>query len=244
VTPRQKIIFDVESGNVSIRSHAGHMLEFSWHLLSGNKKYVTVKTLSSTNAVFVTAKVRNSHFGPGTSIQIDASVPDASRLELETAGGSIGVAAHDGPMTMQASGGNVAVDAARGPMEVTVSGGSLRVGRAAAGLRASVTGGSASVGSSSGKVDIGVTGGTASVVDDDAAPQVSLGSTGGSATLAVPRQARFHLHAEATGGFVQIAPVFLGGASVTTNPFDGTVHGGGGSVQLNATGGSVSLVPN
>src|SRR4051794_17164708 len=134
VAPEQKVVFNIQSGNILITSHATQTLEFSWHLLSGDEEKVTVETSTSADAATVTAKVRSDNYGPGTSLAIEAAVPDVSRLEVEAAGGSIGIAAHNGPVVARASGGNVTLGAAGGPPDVTVNGGNLPVGRAPAGV--------------------------------------------------------------------------------------------------------------
>jgi DUF4097 and DUF4098 domain-containing protein YvlB len=143
---------------------------------------------------------------------------------VKTSGGGINVAAGSGSFDGATAGGPVAVKDFRGPVQVKTGGGGITVENVA------------------GKVEGKTAGGP--IAASFAAPladEVKLATTGGGVTLRVPENSAFDLDASSSGGNVSSDLSVDTEGKPSRSRLKGPVNGGGKSVVLHTTGGSIQV---
>lgn len=145
-------------------------------------------------------------------------------LKLSTSGGSISVNSGVGTLNGSTSGGGITVKDFSGETTVHTSGGSITLENLASALSASTSGGSV----------------YARLPHWEGAP-VKLSTSGGSIEVQMPAQTAFNLDAETSGGGVRSElPVVVTG-KVQRESLKGPVNGGGNTVHLRTSGGSINV---
>lgn len=238
----------VESGKVVVRSRHPSRIGFSWGFNNRNEaKYVvTVPTRFD-------AQLRTS----GGSV----SVRDLTgEVKAETSGGSLRFAHLRGPVTGDTSGGSIQAEDCEGKVRIHTSGGGITVATGAGSLEGSTSGGSVTAKDFRGPVHVSTSGGSVTVenvtgpIDGStsggsihaslSAPitdTVRLSTSGGGITLQVPASSAFDLDAETSaGGVSSDLPVTMQG-KLERSRLKGTVNGGGKSVFLRTSAGSIRV---
>jgi len=145
-------------------------------------------------------------------------------LKVRTSGGDIEVAGGSGSVNGETSGGRVTVKDFHGPARVGSSGGGITLENVAGKVDGSTSGGSISARFSSPPSD-----------------EVKLKTSGGGVTLHVPENSAFNLDASTSGGSVASElPVTVVG-KIARGHLKGPVNGGGKSVVLHTSGGSIHV---
>ena len=146
------------------------------------------------------------------------------KLKIHTSGGGIDVSGGSGSLDGHTSGGSVTIEAFNGDAHVGTSGGDLTIENVI------------------GKVEGSTSGGSVSAVLPAPLPgDVELSTSGGDVTVAVPADAAFDLNASTSAGRVSTdLPVTVVG-KVARDRLKGTVNGGGKSVVLRSSAGSIRL---
>jgi hypothetical protein len=148
----------------------------------------------------------------------------AGDLKIHTSGGGIDVSGGSGTLDGHTSGGSVTVKAFKGDAHVGTSGGGLTVENVVGQVEGSTSGGSVSA-----------------VLPSPLAGDVKLSTSAGGVTLVVPADAAFDLDTATTAGQVSSdLPVTVVG-KVERDHLVGTVNGGGKSVVLRSSAGSIHL---
>jgi hypothetical protein len=146
------------------------------------------------------------------------------KLKINTSGGGIDVAGGSGSLDGDTSGGSVSVKEFHGPMRVETSGGGITIYGATAKVEGSTSGGSINA-----------------VLAKPVTDMVKLETSGGGITLRVAGDAAFDLDAETSAGTVSSdLPVVCVGKRVNDR-LKGPVNGGGKTVWLRSSAGSIRV---
>ncbi len=186
------------------------------------------------------------------------SVPRDYRLNVQTSGGSIdvrnltaavkgrtsggGISVQDvtGAVDMRTSGGGIDGNRLEGPTELETSGGGIDLTDCTGNLDVHTSGGSIRVHGVDGRI-VATTSGGSIYVEAHANRGASLITSGGSVTLLLPADAHATLDAETSGGGVRVDFPLTSTTIVTRTHVRGAINGGGDSVALHTSGGSVHV---
>lgn len=191
--------------------------------------------------------------------RVRVRVPREYSLEAETKGGKIQIDALAGEVSAQTSGGPIELDGARGNVELRTSGGHIRVGDVTGELEARTSGGSIRVSEVIGDVDLETSGGGIDIYDVSGRvqartsggsisvrftgdPEGELRTSGGGITAEVPRDARFDLEAETSGGRIKVEPELRMRGEIDSRRVQGEINGGGSNLELRTSGGNVRVL--
>ena len=159
-----------------------------------------------------------------------------------TSGGGIHVTDCEGKLKIHTSGGGIDVSGGSGSLDGHSSGGSVRVEAFKGDARVGTSGGGLTIENVIGQVEGSTSGGSVSAVLPSPLPgDVKLSASGGGVTVVVPADAAFELDAWTSAGRVSSdVPVTVVG-EVARHGLKGTVNGGGKSVVLRSSAGSIRL---
>ena len=163
--------------------------------------------------------------------QVTASAGSGT-IEVEKAGGGLSAKTGSGSVRVREVRGTADVSTGSGSVEVTQSAaGEVRVSASSGGVRLQGVQGPLHVTSSSGSV----------FVQGMPSGEWQVSSSSGSVTLAVPETAAFDLDAQTTSGSIDTRhPVTVAG-TIGRHRIAGKVRGGGPSVRLRASSGSIRI---
>jgi hypothetical protein len=147
-------------------------------------------------------------------------------IDAETSGGGISLRSGGGAVDLSTSGGGITTGRLAGPAELSTSGGSIRVESAENTLQASTSGGS-------------VRASLAGAIKGDC----TIRTSGGSIRVTVDPKAAFNLEAGTSGGGVEAdgLTITIGRGGLHRNQLSGSVNGGGPSLTLGTSGGSIEV---
>lgn len=149
-----------------------------------------------------------------------------SSVEARTSGGSITLAEAGGPVELRTSGGNITAGRIKGTADLSTSGGGIKLESASGIVRAQTSGGS---------IQAGITG----ALKEDS----SLSTSGGSVRVTVDPSLAFRLDASSSGGGVRAdgLTIRLANSGSSRSRLLGDVNGGGPTLKLRSSGGSVAV---
>ena len=172
-----------------------------------------------------------------------ASIGDIrGKVEAATSGGSLEMGDVSGAVTASSSGGSLQVGDVGAPLNARSSGGSIKAGRIAGSVVAHASGGSVLIAEARDSIDASATGGSvAAYISNQPKSSCRLTASGGSVDLRLPAAAAVTFDASSSPGGVmidyEIAPRQAAGGGTSK----GAINGGGPSVTLRASGGSIRL---
>jgi len=163
-------------------------------------------------------------------------------LDGDTSGGGIRVADCEGALKVHTSGGGIELSGGSGTLDGGTSGGSVVVKNFRGPARVETSGGDINVENIAGKIAGSTSGGSISAVLASPLPgDVKLSSSGGGLTVRVPENAAFDLDAATSaGGVSSELPVTVVG-KIGRDHIKGAVNGGGNSIVLRTSGGSIRV---
>ncbi|MEJ2145221.1 MAG: DUF4097 family beta strand repeat-containing protein [Acidobacteriota bacterium] len=189
------------------------------------------------------------------------SVADLTgEVRSETSGGGISLGKIDGPVYAKTSGGSVELSASKGNAELYTSGGSIRMGDVEGRIVASTSGGSVTVEHAEGQIQAETSGGGIHVkeifgsidartsggsVSAELRSQPDgdcrLQTSGGNITVRLAPDLQFDVDAKTSGGRVKTdVPITVQG-TLGKSHVEGRLNGGGPSLYLRTSGGSISI---
>ncbi len=179
------------------------------------------------------AKLRTS----GGALAISSLTGD---LDAETSGGSIDLREIRGTSRVRTSGGGIEAVGIQGPLDAGSSGGSVEVQKITGDLRAHSSGGPIRISEAGGKVDADTSGGGIHAAFARGNSKGGrLESSGGGITVSVDPASRLTIDAE--GDHVDSdLPIEIRGA-VSHGELHGQLNGGGASLRLETSGGSIRI---
>ena len=180
-------------------------------------------------------------------------------IKADTSGGKMKFGQLRGPLDARTSGGSIQLDGCEGPLKVSTSGGAIDANSGSGSLEARTSGGSIAVRGFRGDADVKTSGGkltlenvTGSIAGKTSAGSISclvaeplrgdveLSTSAGSIDLTIPPQSRADVEARTTMGKVRTGiPMLTTRAS--DDRLEGTLNGGGKSVVLKASVGSINI---
>ncbi len=163
-------------------------------------------------------------------------------VEAQTSGGHLEFQEINGPVHAHTSGGSVEASDINGDVDLSTSGGRVSVEAIAGQSKLRTSGGGIWANGLNGPLDAKTSGGgiTASFprgIDAD----TRLKTSGGSITAKLPRNESFYLSAHTSGGGVRTEfPITMKG-ELKRSHAEGKVNGGGPTLELHTSGGSISV---
>lgn len=204
------------------------------------------------------------HWGswPPVSVDFIVTVPASFATDLHTSGGGITVGDLNAPVRARTSGGgiklgkiganvdahtsggSVSLDAATGEVKLGTSGGNISVGRVDGPAELATSGGGIKIESVVGELHANTSGGSIrAAITGPLKGDCVLSTSGGSVKVNVDRAAAFHLDASTSGGSVDAGglTITLEKANRSHSTLVGAVNGGGPTLKLRSSGGSIDI---
>jgi DUF4097 and DUF4098 domain-containing protein YvlB len=240
-----------DGANVTIRCRGNPSWRSSWSLFSRGYKNEARYTIT------VPAKFNSRLKTSGGEIRVQDLTGDTQAntsggglrfahlhggLDATTSGGSIHLTDGEGTLKVHTSGGGIDVATGSGSLEATTSGGGIRVKDFNGPTRVNTSGGGLSLEHLVGEVHGSTSGGSIhAVLSAPLGEATKLTTSGGGITVRLPENEAFNLDASTSGGSVRsefpVASIGKAGHS----HLKGTVNGGGKSVVLHTSGGSIQV---
>jgi DUF4097 and DUF4098 domain-containing protein YvlB len=163
-------------------------------------------------------------------------------VDGDTSGGGIHVEDCEGPVKIHTSGGGIHLTGGGGSLDGDTSGGSVTVKDFRGPVQVHTSGGGITVENVTGQVSGSTSGGGIHAkFSQPLTETVTLETSGGGVTLEVPESSAFNLDARTSGGGVSSElPVTVSG-KIQRSHLQGPVNGGGKTVVLRSSGGSIRV---
>lgn len=220
-----KLTLRTDSGKLIVKTHSRDTLLLDIEIEGEKADDFDVTFDKSGDDVSVTGKLKN-RTGWGWNNTIRATfiitVPEHYNLDMHTSGGSIDIADLIGNVDVDTSGGSIEVGNITGRVKLQTSGGSISTEAIRGPLDANTSGGS-----------IRVT--LAEQITEDA----ELRTSGGSITAYLIEDIAINIDASTSGG--RVRSDFDVDGRVNKKSIRGEINGGGPTLELHTSGGSVSI---
>ena len=248
---------DLDQGSVEIEAHDAPQVRVDARAQGD----VDFELRADGDDVEFTARVQGGFFSffGARRIRVRVRVPRRFSVDIRTNGGSIDVERLAGEVRAQTRGGSIAVEGATGEAVLRTSGGSIRVEDVSGRLEANTSGGSIEARNVDGRIEARTSGGSIDLRDVAGpveartsggtvrarftrAPEGSLQTSGGNVEVSFPRNAGVDLDARTSGGRVDVdASILLEDGTATRTEVRGRINGGGPSLTLRTSGGSIRV---
>jgi hypothetical protein len=162
-------------------------------------------------------------------------------LAGRTGGGNVNLLDCDGTLKVNTGGGNIEVKGGAGTLNGRSGGGSLDVKDFKGSAHVETGGGSIKLDNVTGKIEGSTAGGSIVATLPSIKDEVNLKTAGGGVTLRAPSDAAFDLDAATAGGQANCELPVETAVKPSRNHLKGPVNGGGKSVVLRSSGGSVKV---
>lgn len=265
--PGGRLTFDADVGSVTIVGrdspevvvHAD--LEGSQSLL--DRLHVSAEQTPSG----VTVTARATHEGwfewfswGSTRVDFTIEVPRNYPVDLRTSGGGIDVRGLNAAVLGKTSGGGIRLQNITGNVTMHTSGGGIDAEHVNGPVQLTSSGGPIDVTDSTGNLDLDTSGGGIHIQNDDGNVQahtsggsiraqlrsnqgINLSTSGGSITLLLPQNTPGSIDAETSGGSVSSDFPLTTTHFSSGSHMQGTIGGGGASISLHTSGGSIHIGP-
>jgi DUF4097 and DUF4098 domain-containing protein YvlB len=163
-------------------------------------------------------------------------------IDANTSGGAIHVTASEGPMKVHTSGGGIDIIGGSGSVEAGTSGGPIKVKDFTGPIHVNTSGGGISVEDVTGELHGSTSGG--SIHASLGAPlgeTTRLTTSGGGITVNLPKDSAFDLDAATSAGSVHSEFAVDSSGKPNRSHLKGPVNGGGKSVYLRTSAGSIEV---
>lgn len=169
----------------------------------------------------------NMLFGDDISAGVTYRVklPRGAVVEADNVNGNIRLAGTRGTGRIETTNGRIEVEGTTGALVLASTNGGIKVARAEGAIKASTTNGSIE----------------AELTRVPADRDLGFSSTNGSVNVQLPRDARLSVDAATTNGRVHSDFDLAGGDSRRKNRLTGDINGGGGTLRIRTTNGSVHI---
>lgn len=211
-----------DSGSIEINTHSSNTIEVMATVEGKNEDDFTITFDESSKGLKIRGEREGNWGWSNLKVHFMVTVPKEYDLRLDTAGGRIRIDDLVGNIDARTSGGSIFVGKVKGDVELKTSGGSIRTEDVYGEIDAHTSGGS-----------IEVT--FAKQPEKDA----SLSTSGGSITANLPQDIKIDLEASTSGGRVKTE--FDVDGSVKKQSIRGSINGGGPSLELHTSGGSIRV---
>ncbi len=162
-------------------------------------------------------------------------------VEAHTHGGHVEVDHVDGDVELRTSGGQVRAEEIQGHLVIRTSGGHIEVSEAAGGTDARTSGGHIELWDVSGPVRARTSGGHIAARLGER-PEGTLETSGGNIELEIDEEAALSVDARTSGGRVEVEPpIEVRSARRSGQELVGDINGGGPTLRLRTSGGSIRI---
>lgn len=227
--PGGSFVLDTDTGSVEVAggAAAGARVEIVASRDDFEALYeVTFEERPGEAVVRVRKKNRaSSWFKSSGSTKFRIEVPESTRVDIDTAGGSIEAQDLAGPARLDTSGGSIRATAIHGELSADTSGGSIQIENVDGDVSADTSGGSITIRGVRGKVGADTSGGGITI--EDVTGDIEADTSGGSVKIA---EAGGRVNASSSGGPIRVS--FAAGNS------------SGGSLETSGGGITVELDPS
>jgi DUF4097 and DUF4098 domain-containing protein YvlB len=238
-----------QDGNTVIVHAPTHM---TWSWFSGwrnrNEARYIVRIPANFNATLKTSGGSITVSSVSGSVKVNTSGGSLHFANIHgpvdghTSGGSIEAADCDSEIHLGTSGGGIEVTGGSGALSGNTSGGSITVKSFNGPVSVATSGGSITIETIQGKIKGHTSGGSVHAILLAPIPgDVDLSTSGGGITVTVAPDARLNLDAETSGGGVDCDLPLTVQGKIGRSRVTGTVNGGGPSVRLRTSGGSIHV---
>ena len=161
---------------------------------------------------------------------------------LSTSGGSLKVGNVTGPATVKTGGGSITIGDVGGDLEARSGGGSIKAGRVAGRVLANAGGGSVTIHEAADAIEATADGGSVSAyISKQPRADCKLTANAGSIDLRLVDSAAMTLDAECSAGRINSDFAMMFKGSTDSMRLKGDIGGGGPSLVLRASAGSINL---
>ena len=262
-----RLSFDADVGSVSVVGSDIHRVVVHAELEGSGSYLRRLRISAGQDPTGVTVSARMEHsswldwfdFG-SIRVHFEIQVPRDYPIDLRTSGGGLDIRDLSASVLARTSGGGISLQDINGNISAHTSGGGIRAERLNGPAELSTSGGPIDVADSTGDLDLHTSGGGIRIQNDDG--KVDAGTSGGSIraqlrsnrgirlvtsgggiTLMLPQDTHASVDAATSGGGVTSDFAVSATQSGARNRLQGTIGGGGPSVYLHTSGGSIHLEP-
>jgi DUF4097 and DUF4098 domain-containing protein YvlB len=232
------LIIRAKRSNDGIRFWRRHNLNVRYLVTIPNEFNVDLKTSGGSVSVSdLRGEVRTQTSGGSLNIgKIDGPVIG------NTSGGSIELTGCNGKTELNTSGGSIDIGSGTGEMTAKTSGGSIKIDNFSGNVFARTSGGDIRANTIAGAIDASTSGGSVGVsIKGQPGKDCRLHTSGGGITVELEDTVALNIDAEASGGSVSTElPIAVLG-QIRKESLRGTLNGGGHSLVLQTSGGSIQL---
>ncbi len=260
---------DADLGSVDVQGRSGREVAVHAEAQGSEDFLARLELTAEQDGSGITVKVRRppgwrewpSWFGGwsvGNQVRLTIVVPSDCSLRLATSGGHLDVRNVHAPVRGSTSGGSIFAADIVGPLEMHTSGGSIHAEQLAGPIVLSTSGGGIGVVGATGDLDVHTSGGGIHLENVDASIRaktsggsirasaranhsISLGTSGGGVSLALPASARASIDASTSGGSVRSELPWSRLEIAKRSHLRGDVNGGGERVVLHTSGGGIDI---
>ena len=160
-------------------------------------------------------------------------------LDLETSGGGIEASRCTGQIRLNTSGGSIELNDLNGNIRATTSGGNIDAEKVTGELDTHTSGGNISLTGMTGSLNASTSGGNIDIHINEIGKYVKLSNSGGNVYLEIPKGKGLNL--DVHGDRIKTEGLSNFSGSMEKQSINGTVNGGGTSVDIDAGSGGVTL---
>ncbi|RBP48857.1 DUF4097 family beta strand repeat-containing protein [Arenicella xantha] len=217
------LYLDSDSGSVEVESHDRDSIEVRVEKKGANADDFKI-TISQIGDDIMIAGEKNGggFFGYNLSVRYEIKVPKRYNVELDTGGGSIEITDLEGTVAARTSGGSIELGKIVGDVDVKTSGGSISIDDVAGNLNAHTSGGSIKA-----------------KISKQPTENSRLTTSGGSVTAYLAEDIAVDITASTSGG--RVTSDFDVDGKVKKTSIRGKINGGGPTLTLKTSGGSVRI---
>lgn len=261
VKSNSKIIVDASAANINIQ---GWDKDEAYIKITGNdnaEEKMRFKIEQRGDAVYVYAKKKNSFISWFTNIKlrIEIMVPKKFNAKLETSGGDIMLSNISGSQKLETSGGDITLENTSGKVDCGTSGGDIKltnhngetfletsggdidVFECSGNLRAETSGGDININLRDGQIIAETSGGDIDIFYSGKNKGIKAETSGGDIRVKVPSDFEANAYLDTSGGSVKVNTKTSSVDVKKRSEFRGQLNGGGPSVNLQTSGGNVTL---
>ncbi len=244
------IVVEQQGDTITVRARRSDRKDWSWSGHVNMDAHYTIRLPKQFNVDLRTGGGVVSVSGLKGEIKTNTSGGKLKFTQLEgpidgkTSGGSIEMSSCNGDSNINTSGGSIDVKSGRGRLEARTSGGSIAVRDYVGDTDVKTSGGRLALENVSGKITGKTSAGSIDLsLADPVTDDVNLDSSAGSIDVIVPPKAGLTVDAKTSMGKIRTEIPMLAMKS-DDDRLQGTLNGGGKSLVLRASVGSITIKPN
>lgn len=223
VTAGGKLNVKTEVGSINVRTHNASTALVEALISGTDGEDFNIDAVLNGNELEVIGELKGKSWRRDIKVELIITIPKEFHVEVDTSGGSIQISDLNGDILAHTSGGSISVGTIKGNVKLDTAGGSIKTDEVYGSLNAHTSGGS-----------IRVT--FAEQLKDNA----KLDTSGGSITAYLIEDIKIDLDAATSGG--RVRSEFAINGRVNKRSIKGEINGGGPTLKLRTSGGSIKVM--